>query len=167
MKVERQSHNLKNNFQLINYNSAFKSLQDPKLSFSPFYHQERFTSNSTKYNIHTLSNKHVMRILKLIRQRLLSFSNTKFSQLIYKEMCCSWREELNVTIRSCKLKASCRCHLGTINNRKFFVAKKDSLSKRVLHHDAQQICTYICHQLHKLLILTWVEVCLHLFQHVS
>ena len=67
MKVEGQSHNLKTNFQLINYNSAFKSLQDPKLSFSPFYHQERFTSNSTKYNIHTLSNKHVMRILKLIR----------------------------------------------------------------------------------------------------
>ena len=55
---------------------------------------------------------------------MLSLSNTKFSPLIYKEMCCSWREELHVTIRSCKLKASCRCHLGTINNRKFFVAKK-------------------------------------------
>ena len=38
-------------------------------------------------NFHKLSNKQVMIKLKRIRQKFLFWFNTKFSQLIYKEMC--------------------------------------------------------------------------------
>ena len=53
---------------------------------------------TSPYNIHTLSNKEVMRILKLIRKRFLSWYNTKFLLLSYMEMCNNWVGEL--TIRS-------------------------------------------------------------------
>ena len=54
------------------------------------------------YYIHTSSSKQVIRILKLITHKLLSWSNTKFSQIFYKGMCSSYREEL--TIKSWELK---------------------------------------------------------------
>ena len=41
---------------------------------------------TSPYNILTLSSKQVMRIFRLIKQMLLTWSNTKFSNLIYKEM---------------------------------------------------------------------------------
>ena len=52
------------------------------------------TLRSDSYTIHTLSGKKVMRILKLIWEKLSSWSNTKFSQLIYKEMISSQKKEL-------------------------------------------------------------------------
>ena len=48
-----------------------------------------FIARTSPYNIHALSSKQVMRILKCIRYKLISWSKTKFSQLIYKEMCSS------------------------------------------------------------------------------
>ena len=40
---------------------------------------------TSPYNLFTLSSKQVMRILKLIMSKLSSWSNTKFSSLIYEE----------------------------------------------------------------------------------
>ena len=57
---------------------------------------------TSHYNFHTLSSKQVMRKLKLIRKKLLSWSNSKFSYFIFKEMCRILRGEL--TIRSWELK---------------------------------------------------------------
>ena len=51
-------------------------------------------------HIHTLYNKKVMRILKLIRLKLLSQSNNTFSELIHKEMCSSWKGELTLGLGS-------------------------------------------------------------------
>ena len=45
-----------------------------------------FIARTSPYNIHALSSKQVMRIPKCIRYKLISWSKTKFSQLIYKEM---------------------------------------------------------------------------------
>ena len=52
---------------------------------------------TSPYYIHTLSSKQVIRILKLITHKLLSWSNTKFSQIFYKGMCSSYMEELTIT----------------------------------------------------------------------
>ena len=48
---------------------------------------------TSPYNSHSLSNKLVIRIVKLISYKLLSWSNTKFSLLIYKEICSSLKGE--------------------------------------------------------------------------
>ena len=54
---------------------------------------------TSSYNIHKLSCKQVMRMLKFIRQKLLiPKSNTNFSWVIYEEVCRSKKGEL--TIRS-------------------------------------------------------------------
>ena len=52
---------------------------------------------TSPYYIHTSSSKQVIRILKLITHKLLSWSNTKFSQIFYKGMCSNYREELTIT----------------------------------------------------------------------
>ena len=59
------------------------------------------TSRSDKhltspYNIHKLSSKQVMRVLKTYQVEVVSWSNIKFLWLSYKEMCSSQRGELAI-----------------------------------------------------------------------
>ena len=81
------------------------------------------------YDIHTLSSKQVVRLFKLIRNKVLSWLNTKFLQPIYKEMCSIKRREL--TIRSWVLKgwllciASYQSHLKGISSRHRISLEKD------------------------------------------
>ena len=63
---------------------------------------QKWQNLTSPYNFHTISSKQLMRILKLINYKLLSWSFTKFSQLIYKELCSSKSGEL--TIRPWELK---------------------------------------------------------------
>ena len=60
-----------------------------------------FTPRSDKHvispcSVDTLSSEQVIRLLKLISYRILSCMNTKFSSLVYKEMCSSKRRELSI-----------------------------------------------------------------------
>ena len=60
-----------------------------------------FTPRSDKhvtspYSVDTLSSGKVVRLLKLIGYKILSWLNTKFSQPVYKEMCSSKRTELSI-----------------------------------------------------------------------
>ena len=83
----------------INSNLLWVNLKESDSRSNVLYSSSRFLC---PYNIHTLSSKQVVRILKLIRYKLLPWSPTKFLQQIYKEMCSSKRGEL--TIRSWELK---------------------------------------------------------------
>ena len=77
-----------------------------KLSSSPEKHLNLLTPIISDQhaispsNIYTVSSKQV--ILKLVRQKLLSWSHTKLLLLINKEMCSCYKEEL--TIRSWELR---------------------------------------------------------------
>ena len=59
---------------------------------------------TSPYSIYTLSINEVVRLTWLIRYKILSWLNTKFSQPIYKEICSSWWGDL--TVRSWELKGS-------------------------------------------------------------
>ena len=51
---------------------------------------------TSPYNIHTLSSKQVIRVLKTYHVEVVSWSNIKFLWLSYKEMCSSQRGELTI-----------------------------------------------------------------------
>ena len=51
---------------------------------------------TSPYNIHTLSSKQVIRVLKTYQVEVVSWSNIKFLWLSYKEMCSSQRGELTI-----------------------------------------------------------------------
>ena len=70
---------------------------------------------TSPWNIHTLSSKQVMRILKLTKWKLLSWSNVKFLLFIHKDMCSSKRGEVTFILRVKGIKMStaiCKMQIG-------------------------------------------------------
>ena len=68
----------------------------------PFNSQKSLTCNFSLQNPHIIQ-KTGNKNTQINQVKFLSWSNSKFSSLIYKEMCSSWRGEL--TIRSWELKS--------------------------------------------------------------
>ena len=72
---------------------------------------------TSPWNIHTLSSKQVMRILKLTKWKLLSWSNVKFLLFIHKDMCSSKRGELTfiLGVKGIRMSAAiCKMQIGVI-----------------------------------------------------
>lgn len=89
------------------------TLDMPKICLNPKLNLKlpQVINNVTSlYNIHASSTKQAKRILKLIKYKLISLSNTKFFKLTYKEMVVSLRGRVNNQIVTVK-GLLCNTHL--------------------------------------------------------